>query len=74
MPLRRCVEYHGILRVARRPVLVRAPGWGRHYLPDSVESLIELYESWGKTDQAEEWRAKLDEAKELARPRTTVGT
>jgi tetratricopeptide (TPR) repeat protein len=35
------------------------PGWGKHYRPDTAGWLAELYEAWGKQDQAAAWRQKL---------------
>jgi len=49
--------------------------WGRHFAlgddhPDTLESwnsLIDLYEAWGKPDEAEKWRAKLLAAEDASK-------
>jgi serine/threonine protein kinase/Flp pilus assembly protein TadD len=45
------------------------PIWGKYYLPDTELWLAELYEAWGKPDEAKKWRgerAKYPEAKKAA--------
>jgi WD40 repeat protein len=34
------------------------PIWGKYYLPDTEVWLAELYENWGKPDEAKKWRAE----------------
>ncbi len=34
--------------------------------PRTIERLVELYEAWGKSDQAAQWRAKLPEPIEVS--------
>ena len=34
------------------------PVWGKYYLPDTLEWLAQLYEDWGKPDEAKKWRAE----------------
>ena len=35
------------------------PAWGRYYLSDTLTWLVELYEGWGRTDDASKWMVKL---------------
>ena len=35
---------------------------GKPRLTEALERLVQLYDAWGKPDQAAEWRAKLPEA------------
>ena len=35
------------------------PGWGRYYLPDTLQWLAELYDAWGRPDDAARWRSEL---------------
>jgi hypothetical protein len=37
---------------------------------NAVESLVELYDAWGKKDKANTWRQKLEEMKVPAKPAT----
>lgn len=34
------------------------PGWGKYYLPDTMDWLGQLYEAWGKPDEARKWLAE----------------
>jgi serine/threonine protein kinase len=42
--------------------------WFRHYLPDTVEWLVQLYEAWDKPEQAAKWRKELEAVKAAAKP------
>ena len=44
-----------------REAMIPPPGKVR--LPEALERLVQLYDDWGKPDQAAEWRAKLDAQK-----------
>jgi tetratricopeptide (TPR) repeat protein len=46
------------------------PYWGKHYLPDTVGWLAELYDAWGQKDKADEWRKQLAQTKAAAKPPT----
>jgi serine/threonine protein kinase/tetratricopeptide (TPR) repeat protein len=46
------------------------PGWGTYCRPDTAGWLAELYEAWGKQDQAAEWRKKLP----VTKPATPADT
>ncbi|MHC4956377.1 MAG: tetratricopeptide repeat protein [Planctomycetota bacterium] len=35
----------------------KTPDWGKYYLPDTLEWLAQLYEDWGKKDEAAKWRS-----------------
>jgi non-specific serine/threonine protein kinase/serine/threonine-protein kinase len=37
--------------------------WSKHYLPDTVEWLVQLYDAWGKPDEAAKWRQELEARK-----------
>ncbi len=34
------------------------PFWGKYYLPDTLQWLIELYEGWDRPAEAAKWRAE----------------
>jgi WD40 repeat protein len=34
------------------------PNWGKYYLPDTLEWLTQLYEAWGKAEEAKKCRAE----------------
>ena len=38
------------------------PAAARYLLADAGERIIALYQGWGKTDRAAEWRARLEQA------------
>jgi tetratricopeptide (TPR) repeat protein len=38
----------------------KTPDWGKHYLPDALEWLAQIYEDWGKPDEAAKWRSERD--------------
>ncbi len=46
------------------------PERARPRLTDAVQRLVELYDAWGKNEQANEWRIKLSEA-QAAKPAET---
>lgn len=37
----------------------KIPAQGKPRLTEALERLVQLYDAWGKPDQAAEWRAKL---------------
>jgi hypothetical protein len=39
------------------------PANAKKYLTESLERLVQLYDAWGKPDQAKEWRQKLEQPK-----------
>jgi serine/threonine-protein kinase len=39
------------------------PAHAKKYLTESLDRLVQLYDAWGKPEQANEWRQKLDQAK-----------
>ena len=53
--------YKGLQENART-----TPGWGRYYLPDTLDWLTQLYEAWEKPEEAKKWRAEREKL-----PRTT---
>jgi tetratricopeptide (TPR) repeat protein len=59
--------YQGLKDAANRAV----PGLGRIPVPEAAERLVQLYETTGKKDKADEWRKKLKEAKNTGKPATT---
>jgi serine/threonine protein kinase len=44
------------------------PGLGPIPVPDAAERLVQLYVATGKKDKADEWRTKLEEAKDTGKP------
>ena len=38
----------------------KTPGWGKNYLPHTLEWLAQLYKDWGKPAEAAKWRSKRD--------------
>ena len=40
----------------------KIPAQGKPRLTEALERLVQLYDAWGKPDQAAEWRAKLPDA------------
>ena len=48
------------------------PGLGRIPVPEAAERLVQLYEATGKKDKADEWRKKLEEAKNTGKPALKV--
>ncbi len=34
------------------------PSWGNYYLPDTLEWLAQLYQAWGKPEEAQKWQAE----------------
>jgi tetratricopeptide (TPR) repeat protein len=44
------------------------PGWGKHYLPDTVEWLVQLYDATDQKAKADEWRKQLEAVKAAAKP------
>ena len=38
----------------------KTPDWGKYYLPDTIKWLAQLYEDWGKPEEAAKWRAERD--------------
>jgi tetratricopeptide (TPR) repeat protein len=55
----------GYLGMKQRAATIPPPF--RSYLTDALTRLVQLYDAWGKTDEAVIWRKELDAAKELAR-------
>jgi hypothetical protein len=47
------------------------PGMGRIPVPEAAEQLVRLYEATGNKDKADEWRKKLEEAKDTGKPALT---
>ena len=41
----------------------KIPPQGKPRLTEALERLVQLYDAWGKADQAAEWRAKLEAQK-----------
>ena len=44
---------------------VKIPPQGKIRLTEALERLVKLYDAWGKTDQAAEWRKTLEEWKTM---------
>ena len=45
----------------------KIPPAAKTRLAESLKRLVQLYDDWGKPDQAAEWRAKLEETKAEAK-------
>jgi tetratricopeptide (TPR) repeat protein len=43
------------------------PPQSQHFLTEALERLVQLYDAWGKPEQAREWRHKLEQAKAPAK-------
>ena len=43
----------------------KIPAKAKEYLTEALERLVQLYDGWGKPEQANERRQKLDQAKPL---------
>ena len=52
----------------QRAAKIPAPGKARR-LAAAVEPLVELYDAWGKRDQADEWRKKLEAHRDAEKPK-----
>ena len=46
----------------------KTPIWGKYYLPDTLEWLAQLYDDWGKSDEAKKWRAERETYSAVAPP------
>ena len=42
----------------------KMPAQGKPRLSEALERLVQLYDAWGKPDQAAEWREKLKREKQ----------
>ena len=55
---------------------ILAPAYGRMTQKEKIknlETLVELYDAWGKPDKANQWRAKLPEAEGESESRQAEG-
>jgi hypothetical protein len=48
---------------------VKIPVEGKPRLAEALERLVQLYDAWGKPDQATRWRRELESEKANAKPR-----
>ena len=46
----------------------KIPAPRKHYLTEAGERVLQLYEDWGKPEEAAKWRKELEEAKTPAKP------
>jgi hypothetical protein len=63
---RQFAEAEKLLRAAHEGLTAdakRIPPGERNNLPDTLERLVQLYDAWGKPDEAAKWRKELEAAK-----------
>ena len=55
----------GYVGMKQREAKIRAQGKVR--LTEALERLVQLYDAWGKPEQAEQWRRELEQRKSTIR-------
>ena len=45
----------------------KIPAQGKVRLTEALERLVQLYDAWGKPEQAEQWRRELEQRKSTTR-------